>query len=81
MKKLRTHVLQADRGEILVEDGGHEDGLAVVVHPGSPESRLLFAAGTRLAVTSGRRLLSFDRPRCGSRAPRPAGDRALGSVA
>jgi pimeloyl-ACP methyl ester carboxylesterase len=67
MEEVRTHVLETDRGEILVEDGGRLDGLAVVVHPGSPGSRLLYGAGTQLAARCGLRVLSFDRPGYGSR--------------
>lgn len=68
---MRTHVLATDRGEILVEDGGCVDGLTVVVHPGSPGSRLLFGAGVEVAARFGLRLVSFDRPGYGSRPAAP----------
>ncbi|WP_406046980.1 alpha/beta fold hydrolase [Kribbella sp. NBC_00889] len=67
MVEIRKHVLKTDRGEILVEDSGPRNGLAVVVHPGTPGSRLLFGPGADVAAGSGLRLVSFDRPGYGSR--------------
>ncbi|WP_037569008.1 hypothetical protein [Phaeacidiphilus oryzae] len=60
MSETRTHLVDTPHGEILVEDGGSPDGLGVVVHPGSPGSRLLSGAGVESAAESGLRLLSFD---------------------
>ena len=71
MAQMRTHVMGTPHGEVVVQDAGPQDGLAVVVHPGSPGSRLLFGPGVRTAAEFGLRLLSFDRPGYGPRAAVP----------
>lgn len=71
MVETRTHVMETPRGEVVVEDTGPRDGFAVVVHPGTPGSRLLFEAGAEVAARFGLRLVSFDRPGYGSRAAAP----------
>ena len=71
MVETRTHVMETPKGEVVAEDTGPRDGLAVVVHPGTPGSRLLFRAGVEMAAGFGLRLVSFDRPGYGSRAAVP----------
>ncbi|MEY9878183.1 pimeloyl-ACP methyl ester carboxylesterase [Streptacidiphilus sp. MAP12-33] len=71
MSEMRTHVMETLHGEVVVEDAGPQDGLGVIVHPGSPGSRLLFGPGARMAGGFGLRLVSFDRPGYGPRAAAP----------
>lgn len=50
-------------------DGGDPDGLPVVMHPGTPATRILGRWGHRPAVDAGVRLVSLNRPGYGGSTP------------
>jgi pimeloyl-ACP methyl ester carboxylesterase len=60
-----------DRRIILVREGGDAAGRAVLVHLGTPNSRILHAPHLQDAAERGIRLLSDDRPGYGSSSPQP----------
>jgi pimeloyl-ACP methyl ester carboxylesterase len=50
---------------------GHPDGKPVLVHNGTPNSRLMYQPDVRLAERQGIRLISYDRPGYGGSTARP----------
>jgi pimeloyl-ACP methyl ester carboxylesterase len=64
---------------VAVVEDGDPDGRAVLVHAGTPLSRLLYAPDVALAKRQGIRLISYDRPGYGSSAPRSG--RSVGDCA
>jgi pimeloyl-ACP methyl ester carboxylesterase len=57
------HRIETRDGRTLqVVEGGAPDGAAVLVHNGTPNSRLLFGPWVALAERQGIRLISYDRP-------------------
>jgi len=60
------HRVETPDGRVLqVLERGVPDGRPVLVHNGSPNSRLLFDPTVELAERQGIRLISYDRPGCG----------------
>jgi pimeloyl-ACP methyl ester carboxylesterase len=57
--------------ELLVQEGGDPDGHAVLVHLGTPSSRVLYGLHLLDAAERGIRLIAYDRPGYGGSAPRP----------
>jgi pimeloyl-ACP methyl ester carboxylesterase len=59
-------------GRILaVEEAGDPDGLPVLVHNGTPNSRHLYAPVVADATARGLRLIGYDRPGYGGSSPQP----------
>lgn len=66
------HVVPAPGGRVLaVEEAGDPDGLAVLVHNGSPNSRHLYGPHVADATARGLRLIGYDRPGYGGSSPQP----------
>jgi len=64
-------LIQTGDGRTLsVEDAGDRDGLPVMVHVGTPNSRHLYGRTVIDATARGIRLISWDRPGYGSSTPR-----------
>jgi pimeloyl-ACP methyl ester carboxylesterase len=64
-------VLTQDRRTLLVLERGDPDGHPVLVHNGTPNSRLMFDRDVARARARGVRLISYDRPGCGGSSPHP----------
>ena len=64
----RRHVLPDGR-VIEYWDGGDPDGRAMVMHPGTPETRVMGKWGHGAAVSAGVRLVSVNRPGYGGSTP------------
>jgi pimeloyl-ACP methyl ester carboxylesterase len=78
--EVREHVVSTSDGRKLsVIEAGRPDGVPVLVHHGTPGSRLLFPAWIQDAETHGIRLISYDRPGYGGSTPQP--DRTVASAA
>lgn len=60
-----------DGRELRIVEAGTADGLAVLVHNGTPMSRLLFRPCVEDAEQRGIRLISYDRPGYGGSTPHP----------
>jgi pimeloyl-ACP methyl ester carboxylesterase len=60
-----------DGRELRVVEAGAADGLAVLVHNGTPMSRLLFRPCVEDAEQRGIRLIGYDRPGYGGSTPHP----------
>jgi pimeloyl-ACP methyl ester carboxylesterase len=60
-----------DGRTLVVQEGGDADGRPVLVHGGSPNSRLLYAPRVALAARQGIRLISYDRPGYGGSTRQP----------
>jgi pimeloyl-ACP methyl ester carboxylesterase len=64
--------VEADDGRKLqVAEYGDRNGFPVLVHMGTPSSRLVFGPHVAVAEACGVRLLSYDRPGYGGSTPRP----------
>jgi pimeloyl-ACP methyl ester carboxylesterase len=59
---MKHHVGTADGRRLLVSEGGVLDGRAVLVHSGTPNSRLLYEPAVRLAHRQGIHMICYDRP-------------------
>jgi pimeloyl-ACP methyl ester carboxylesterase len=69
---LDTVVIQDREGrDLAVDVAGPTDGFPLLVHSGSPGSRLLFGSHAELAAEHGFRLLGYDRPGYGLSTSRP----------
>ena len=60
-----------DGRTLAVQDAGDPAGLPVLVHMGTPNSRLLFGPNVADAVARGIRLICYDRPGYGGSSPHP----------
>jgi pimeloyl-ACP methyl ester carboxylesterase len=60
-----------DGRELRIVEAGAADGLAVLVHNGTPMSRLLFQPCVEDAEERGIRLIGYDRPGYGGSTPHP----------
>jgi pimeloyl-ACP methyl ester carboxylesterase len=60
-----------DGREIRIDEAGQPDGVPVLVHNGTPGSRLLFAPWIADAQARGIRLIGYDRPGYGGSTPHP----------
>ena len=66
------HRIKTPDGRTLaVQEGGDPDGKPVLVHNGTPNSRLLYPPHVTDAAARGIRLISYDRPGYGESSPRP----------
>jgi len=65
--------------EIRIMEAGQPDGVPVLVHSGTPGSRLLYHLWVEDALSRGIRLISYDRPGYGASTPYPG--RAVASAA
>lgn len=64
--------VHAPDGRVLaVEDAGDPAGRPVLVHNGTPNSRLLYGPNVRDAAERGLRLIGYDRPGYGGSSPQP----------
>jgi pimeloyl-ACP methyl ester carboxylesterase len=59
---MEHQVTTADGRRLQVLERGVPDGRSVLVHGGTPNSRLLYEPSVQLAETQGIRMISYDRP-------------------
>jgi pimeloyl-ACP methyl ester carboxylesterase len=70
--EIETRTLRTFDGQELWVDAVAADGFPLLVHPGSPASRRMFAPAAEQALTEyGLRLISYDRPGLGDSPPKP----------
>src|SRR6201993_1428969 len=60
-----------DGRTLAIEESGDPAGRPVLVHMGTPNSRLLYSPNVRDAAARGLRLISYDRPGYGGSTPHP----------
>jgi len=71
--KTNTHtVLTEDGRKIQIIEAGQPEGIPVLVHNGTPGSRLLYSLWVKDAEARGIRLISYDRPGYGGSTPQRA---------
>jgi len=68
---LERTVHTPDGRTLAVEDWGDPDSRPVLVHMGTPNSRLLYGPNVADAAGRGLRLISYDRPGYGGSSPQP----------
>lgn len=68
---LEHQVHTPDGRTLQVVEDGDPDGRPVLVHNGTPNSRLLYGRDVERARRQGIRLISYDRPGYGGSSPRP----------
>jgi pimeloyl-ACP methyl ester carboxylesterase len=56
---------------LQVSERGDPDGTPVLIHNGTPNSRLMYEPDVRLAERQGVRLISYDRPGYGGSTSQP----------
>ena len=66
-----TDVRAPDGRTLRVHEDGDPDGVAIVVHHGTPSSGLLYPPHAQDAAERGIRLVGYDRPGYGGSTPRP----------
>ncbi len=71
MATTTTTVRTAGGRALCVESGGDPEGRPILIHPGTPGSRILADRWLEDARSSGARLLSYDRPGYGGSTPQP----------
>ena len=59
---MEHRIKAADGRTLAVQEGGDPDGIPVLVHNGTPNSRQLYAPHVTDAAARGIRLISYDRP-------------------
>ena len=64
-------ITTADGHVLAIQEGGDPAGRPVLVHGGTPNSRLLYKSDAERARRQGIRLISYDRPGYGGSTPRP----------
>jgi pimeloyl-ACP methyl ester carboxylesterase len=68
----RNHTISTKDGRSLcVIEAGQPDGIPILVHNGTPGSRLLYDPWIKDAESRGIRLISYDRPGYGCSTPQP----------
>ncbi|HEY2279622.1 MAG TPA: alpha/beta hydrolase [Streptosporangiaceae bacterium] len=68
----RQRIVATPDGRVLaVEEAGHPDGLPVLVHNGTPNSRHLYGPVVADAAARGLRIIGYDRPGYGGSSPQP----------
>jgi pimeloyl-ACP methyl ester carboxylesterase len=66
------HVIEsADGRKLAVTDGGDPDGVPVLVHNGTPNSRLQYGPDVAVAREHGVRMITYDRPGYGESTAHP----------
>jgi pimeloyl-ACP methyl ester carboxylesterase len=68
---MRRTVQTPDGRVLAVEDDGDPAGRPVLVHEGTPSSRLIYGPHVRDAAERGLRLIGYDRPGYGGSSPNP----------
>ncbi|HXL89009.1 MAG TPA: alpha/beta fold hydrolase [Streptosporangiaceae bacterium] len=68
---MRRTIDTPDGRVLAVEDHGDSAGQPVLVHTGTPNSRLLYGPNVQDAIERGLRLISYDRPGYGGSSPQP----------
>jgi pimeloyl-ACP methyl ester carboxylesterase len=68
---IEHRIVTRDDRALQVLEGGDRNGRAVLVHNGTPDSRLLFGPDLARAQRRGIRLISYDRPGYGGSTPQP----------
>ncbi|MGA8296281.1 MAG: alpha/beta fold hydrolase [Acidimicrobiales bacterium] len=69
---VHTTIVDAKDGrKLCVDSGGDPDGPSVLIHWGTPNSRLIYAPLLEDAARNGVHLLSYDRPGYGGSSPHP----------
>ncbi len=69
---VRNQIVSTPDGrELRILEAGQLDGLPVLLHKGTPASRLLHDAWVEDAQSRGIRLISYDRPGYGGSTPHP----------
>jgi pimeloyl-ACP methyl ester carboxylesterase len=68
---IEHQVVTPDGRTLQVLERGVRDGRPVLVHGGTPNSRLLYDPEVALAERQGIRLISYDRPGYGGSTPQP----------
>lgn len=68
--KCRTILTESGR-KICISETGQSDGIPILVHTGTPGSRLLNRRWIKDAQSKGIRLISYDRPGYGGSTPKP----------
>ncbi len=71
MKEIHRLISLKDGRFLKIVEAGQPDGIPVLVHNGTPGSRLLYHAWIRDAESRGIRLISYDRPGYGGSTPQP----------
>ena len=72
-------VTTQDGRKLRISEAGQPDGIPVLVHHGTPGSRLLYQPWVEDAQSRGIRLISYERPGYGGSTPHPG--RSVASVA
>ncbi|MFN8482180.1 MAG: alpha/beta hydrolase [Anaerolineae bacterium] len=68
----QSYIIQTEDGrELSITEAGRPNGVPVLVHHGTPGSRLLYAPWVKDARSRGIRLISYDRPGYGGSTPQP----------
>jgi len=57
--------------KLRIIEAGQPDGIPILVHNGTPDSRLFYHPWVKDAETRGIRLISYDRPGYGGSTPQP----------
>jgi pimeloyl-ACP methyl ester carboxylesterase len=68
---MQRSVRTADGRTLAVEEAGDPDGIAVLVHSGTPNSRHIYRRHAEDAASRGLRLICYDRPGYGESTARP----------
>src|SRR5215210_4113062 len=71
---MNTHdrTISTEHGyKLRIIEAGQSDGIPILVHNGTPGSRLLYHPWVKDAETRGIRLISYDRPGYGGSTPQP----------
>jgi pimeloyl-ACP methyl ester carboxylesterase len=79
MKAIDRTISMKNGLHLRIIEAGHPDGVPVLVHHGTPGSRLLYHTWVEDAQARGIRLISYDRPGYGGSTPQPG--RAVASAA
>ncbi len=70
--KTNNRTISTDDGrKIQIIEAGQPDGIPILVHTGTPSSRLLYHPWVKDAESRGIRLISYDRPGYGGSTPQP----------
>src|SRR5215472_15138390 len=69
--QMERTVQTADGRTLAVQENGDTDGMPVLAHMGSPNSRHMYAPISADAAARGLRLISYDRPGYGGSTPSP----------
>jgi len=71
MNPISRTISTQDGRKIRIIEAGQPDGIPILVHNGTPGSRLLYQPWVKAAESRGIRLLSYDRPGYGGSTPQP----------